>query len=255
MLGGGPSGRLLRVGTPYRCRVFKFPLFGVPVSVHFSFLFVAVFGLGAYRGWEIAAWTGAVFVAVLLHESGHAFTARAFGGTSVSITLFALGGFTSWGGSRDMGPGRRFLISAAGSAVGIAAGLAVIGFGRAGALDNLSDLAIVFLESFVWAGLVWGVLNWVPILPLDGGHMLQHGLEMFTPTKAAGIARVVSVVAGVAAVAAAFYYGETFLAIFVGMITLMGLRSGRDEQPRPTPAAAPPPTDVHSDEEPPAFPI
>jgi len=124
-----------------------------------------------------------------------------------------------------------------------------------GALDNLPDLAMTFLESFVWAGLVWGVLNWVPILPLDGGHMLQHGLEMFTPTKAAGIARVVSVIAGVAAVAAAFYYGQTFLAIFVGMITLMGLRSGRDEDSRPAPAAEPPPTNVYPDEEPPAFPI
>lgn len=255
MLGGGPLGRLLRVGSPYRCRVLKFPLFGIPVSVHFSFLLVALFGLGQFQGWEIAAWTGAVFVAVLLHESGHAFTARAFGGTSVSITLFALGGFTSWATSRDVGPGRRFLISAAGSAVGIVAGLAVIGVGRAGALDNLPDLVITFLESFVWAGLVWGVLNWVPILPLDGGHMLQHGLEMFTPTKAAGIARVVSVVAGVAAVAAAFYYGQTFLAIFVGLITLMGLRSGNAVEPQPAPAAEPPPADVQSDEEPPAFPI
>jgi Zn-dependent protease len=237
--------------------VFKFPLFGVPVSVHFSFLFVAVLGLGVYRGWEIAAWTGAVFVAVLLHESGHAFTARAFGGTSVSITLFALGGFTSWGGSQNMSPGRRFLISAAGSAVGIVAGLAVIGLGRAGMLDGLSDLVIVFLESFVWAGLVWGVLNWIPILPLDGGHMLQHGLEMFTPSKAAGIARAVSVVAGVAAIAAALYFGQTFLAIFVGLITLMGLRSASEEAPQTTPRPAPgqPPADQKPDQEPPAFPI
>ena len=255
MRGGGPTGRLLRVGAPYRSRVLKFPLFGVPVSVHFSFLLVALFGLGQFQGWEIAAWTGAVFVAVLLHESGHAFTAKAFGGRSISITLFALGGFTSWAASRDMGPGRRFLISAAGSAVGIVAGLGVIGLSRAGALDNLPDLAITFLESFVWAGLVWGVLNWIPILPLDGGHMLQHGLEMFTPTKAAGIARVVSVIAGVAAVAAAFYYGQTFLAIFVGMITLMGLRAGRAEDPRPAPAAEPPTADVRPDDEPPAFPI
>ena len=235
--------------------MLKFPLFGVPVSVHFSFLFVAVFGLGAYQGWEIAAWTGAVFVAVLLHESGHAFTARGFGGTKVSITLFALGGFTSWGAAQNMGPGRRFLISAAGSAVGIVAGLAVIGLGRAGALDELPDLAIVFLESFVWAGLVWGVLNWIPILPLDGGHMLQHGLEMFTPSKAAGIARVVSLIAGVAAIAAAIYFGQTFLAIFVGLITLMGLRSGSEEAPQPAPAPEQPPADTKRDQEPPAFPI
>lgn len=237
--------------------MLTFRLFGIPVSIHFSFLLVALFGLGAYSGWEIAAWTAAVFVAVVLHESGHAFTARAFGGVSVSVTLFALGGYTSWASPRKIGPGRQFLISAAGSAVGIAAGLAVIGLSRAGLLDTLPDLAITFLESFVWAGLVWGVLNWVPILPLDGGHMLQHALEMVAPSRAAGIAKVVSLFAGVAAVAGAFYYGQTFLAVFVGMITLMGLRSSGAEEPTPEPVEQPRPaaTDPQPDEEPPAFPI
>jgi Zn-dependent protease len=237
--------------------VIKFPLLGVPVSVHWSFLLVAVFGLGAYSGWEIAAWTAAVFLAVLLHESGHAFTARAFGGVSVSVTLFALGGFTSWATDRDIGPGRRFLISAAGSAVGIAAGLVVIGLSRSGALDGFGNLAITFLESFVYAGLVWGILNWVPILPLDGGHMLQHALEMVAPTRAASIAKVVSVITGVVAVAAAFYYGQTFLAIFVAMITFMGLRS--DATPAAKPDAAVPAAEQSEisqpEEEPPTFPI
>jgi Zn-dependent protease len=237
--------------------VLKFPLLGVPVSVHWSFLLVAVFGVGAYREWEIAAWTAAVFVAVLLHESGHAFTARAFGGISVSITLFALGGFTSWATSHDIGPGRRFLISAAGSAVGIAAGLLLIGLGRSGALDGLPDLAITFLESFVWAGLVWGILNWVPILPLDGGHMLQHALEMVAPKRAASIARIVSVIAGVAAAGAAFYYDQTFLAIFVGIITFMGLRSDGTGEPKQDASAktAERPEASQPEEEPPAFPI
>lgn len=235
--------------------MLRFPLLGVPVSVHWSFLIIAAFGVGVYRGWEIAAWTGGVFVAVLLHESGHAFTARAFGAAPVTITLFALGGATSWGAPRVIGPGRRFIISAAGSAAGIAAGLGVIGLGRLGALDPLPDLAITVLESFVWAGLVWGVLNWIPILPLDGGHMLQHGLEMITPTKAAGIARVVSVIAGVIVAGGAYYYGQTFLAIFVAMITFMGLRSGDGDQRRSRPAPPSSTTDTGSGEEPPAFPI
>ncbi len=232
--------------------MLRFPLLSVPVSIHWSFLFVAVFGLGVYSGWEIAAWTGAVLVAVLLHESGHAFTAKAFGAAPVSITLFALGGYTSWAATRTLGPGRRFIISAAGSAVGIAAGLGVIGLSRAGAFDSLPDLAFVFLESFVWAGLVWGILNWIPILPLDGGHMLQHALEIFTPTKAAPIARGISVVTGVAAAGAAFYLGETFLAIFVAMITFMGFRQGRTEQPKPRPK---PQVQEPPDTEPPVFPI
>jgi hypothetical protein len=75
---------------------------------------------------------------------------------------------------------------------------------------------------------------------------------MVTPTKAAPIARWISVVTGVAVVAAAFYFGETFLAIFVAMITFMGFREGRSESPgaRPAPRVEEPP-----DSEPPAFPI
>jgi Zn-dependent protease len=176
---------------------------------------------------------------------------------SVSITLFALGGFTSWASSRDIGPGRRFLISAAGSAVGITAGLLLIGLGRSGALDGLPDLAITFLESFVWAGLVWGILNWVPILPLDGGHMLQHALEMVAPRRAAPIAKVVSVVAGVAAAGAAFYYEQMFLGIFVAIITLMGLRSDGTGEPKPDarPQREERPAASRPDDDPPQFPI
>ncbi|MEA3501940.1 MAG: site-2 protease family protein, partial [Actinomycetota bacterium] len=132
--------------------------------------------------------------------------------------------------------------------------LGVIALSRSGALDGIPDLAFVFLQSFVWAGLVWGILNWIPILPLDGGHMLQHALEMVTPKKAAPIARVISVVTGVAVSAAALYFGETFLAIFVAMITFMGFREGRSDQakkrPEPEPRVEEPP-----DAEPPTFPI
>ena len=77
--------------------MLKFPLLGVPVTVHWSFAIVAFFGIGMYdTAPEIGAWTAAVFLAVLLHESGHAFIARAYGSTGVTITLFALGGYTQW---------------------------------------------------------------------------------------------------------------------------------------------------------------
>lgn len=167
----------------------------------------------------------------------------------MSITLFAFGGFTSWSSSRDLGPGRRFVISAAGSAVGIVAGLGVLGIGQLGLLSDLPELVIVFLQSFVWAGLVWGILNWIPILPLDGGHMLQHALEAVAPKRASSIARVVSLIAGVVVVAVAWRYEQRFLAIFVAMITFMGLREGRTERPPPRPPQN------QTGSEPPEFPI
>jgi Zn-dependent protease len=232
--------------------VLRFPLPGVRVSIHFSFLLVAAFGLPVYRGWQIAAWTVAVFIAVLLHEAGHAFTARAFGADRVSIMLYAFGGVTTWSSTRTSRPGPGFVTSAAGSAVGIAAGLAVIGLGRMGMFRDLPDLALVFLESFVWAGLVWGILNWIPILPLDGGHMLQHALKAISPKRAPAIARVVSVIAGVVVVAVAWRYEQRFLAIFVAMITFMGLREGKTDRVPPEPEST---SEQSSDTDPPAFPI
>lgn len=224
--------------------MISFPLLGVPVRIHLSFLLVAFFGLGAFDGWGLVAWTGAVFLAVLLHESGHAFLARALGATGLGITLFALGGYTTWRpGARPMGPGRRFLVSAAGSAVGIAVGGAVLLWGRSGGFVGWSGPWLDFVNSFVWASLGWGVLNWVPILPLDGGQMLRAAVEMVAPAAADLVTAVVSVVVGAVLFVAALRYGQTFLAFFLVIIVVTGLRGValRRRPSRPAPEAKPPP--------------
>ncbi len=243
----------------------RFRLLGVPVGVHWSFGFVAVLGLGVYEGWELAAWTAAVFVAVMLHESGHAFVARALGAQVEGITLFALGGLTTWRAVRPISPGRRFVIAAAGSAVGIAAGLAVLGLGRLGFLDGVPSLGFVFLQAFVWAGLGWGILNWIPVLPLDGGHMMESLLAIVAPRRAVVIAKGVSLVVGVALIALALRYGERFLAFFLVFIVLAGLRDrsgsmsaepdGAGEADEPLRPAPPAPPESSRPEGPPEFPI
>ena len=244
--------------------MLKFPLLGVPVTVHWSFLIVAFFGIGRYDAApEIAAWTAAVFLAVLLHESGHAFTARAYGATGVTITLFALGGYTQWVPRTSMSPGRRFIVSAAGSAVGIAAGLLILGFGRGGGYQSFPLWGVAFLDTFVLVGLFWGVLNWIPLLPLDGGHMLNHALAIFWPKRADTIATAVSTVVGVGLIATAFYFQQTFIAIFLVFILLSGLRSRprpsrqvpSNEQPTIAPHPPAEPTPKEPEQEPPAFPI
>ena len=245
--------------------MFRFRLLGIPVGVHWSFGFVAFLGLGVYEGWELAAWTAAVFVAVMLHESGHAFVARALGAQVEGITLFALGGLTTWRAVTPMTPGRRFVIAAAGSAVGIAAGLAVLGLGRLGLLGGIPSLGFVFLQAFVWAGLGWGILNWIPVLPLDGGHMMESLLAIVVPRRAVTIAKGVSLVVGVALIVVALKYGERFLAFFLVFIVLAGLREpsgsapteagGGAETDEPVRPAPPAPPDQPRPDRPPEFPI
>ena len=204
--------------------MLRFDIGEIPVRVHFSFLVIAFFG--PRRDLEgIVVWTVAVFLAVLAHEAGHAFTARAYGIGSVSITLFALGGATMFPATAELTPGKRFVISAAGSAVGIVLGGIVGLLWLNGGFDDSSPIVRLAAISFIWAALGWGILNWIPIRPLDGGQMLTSALEIVAPRRGSTIARAISGVVGATIVVVAFVYGQTFIAFFVAFITVVGLRA------------------------------
>jgi Zn-dependent protease len=243
--------------------MLRFRLFGIPVGVHASFLLIVLFGRPR-TVLEGVLWFNAAFVAILIHELGHALVARALGGQGISVTLFGFGGLTSYSHGDDMTHGRSFLISAAGSAVGIVAGLAIIALGRAGILDGFPDTAFTFLEFFVFAALVWGVLNWIPIVPLDGGHMVQHLAALFNEEKAPLIGQIVTWTSVVIVVPLALSYGFQFGAIIVVVFAAMGLRDYRAQQAAkkastrpeiiaPAPPADPTPPDPPA--APPEFPI
>ena len=200
-------------------------LFGIPIRVDITFLVIALIG-GFRTVPDIVAWTAAAFLAVLAHELGHALAARAFGVTQISVTLFALGGVTTYPAEPRLSPRRQLVVSAAGSAVGIALGGAAFFAGRAGLLDDADRFLRIFASSLVWVGAVLGLLNWLPIRPLDGGQMLTSALEIVTSrTRADLIATVVTVVVGATAAFLAFRYLTTFAGFFVILITVMGVRS------------------------------
>jgi stage IV sporulation protein FB len=194
----------------------------------------------------------------MLHEFGHALTARAFGGENISVTLYGLGGLTSFTHGRAMSHGKSFLISGAGSAVGIVAGLALVGLGRLNLFDSWPDAPVEFLEYFVFVALIWGVLNWIPIVPLDGGHMSEHFIAIFNEEKAPLIAQIVTWVSVAIVVPVAIINGYTFGAAMIGFFAFVGYRDYRgktnspegEQDPRPAPPASPTPQDP-----PPAFPI
>ncbi len=240
--------------------MLSFRLFGIPVGVHATFLLIVLFGR-PQSVLDGVLWFSAAFVAILMHELGHALVARALGGEGISITLFGFGGLTSFSHGPNVTHGRSFLISAAGSAVGIVAGLAVIGSGRAGLLDSLPDNAITFLEFFVFAALIWGVLNWIPIVPLDGGHMVQHLAAVFNEDKAPLIGQIVTWISVAIVVPLALEYGFQFGAIIVVLFAAMGFRNYRAQEAaknavaRPEIIAPAPPAGPTPPEQPPDFPI
>jgi len=215
--------------------VLRFALGPIPVSIHFSFLFVLYIAYTFTNDIADAGVAGiGILAGVLLHESGHALTARRFGATDVKITLFALGGVTTYPPPPGLTAGRRFLIAAAGSALAITLGLPVF---LAEQADFFADRTLQLVAIGFWvAALFWGVLNWVPIRPLDGGQMLTSALQIFLPKQGANIAKVISI--GFTIVAAVWLYqeGQEFAAFYVGLIGFIGLRddpgTAQPERPR-----------------------
>lgn len=205
--------------------MLRFSVLRVPVAVHWSFALIGLLFLGDSSGPEVVGSVVGIFLAVLSHELGHALTARGFGANPVTITLFGLGGLTQYPGDARLTPGRRFLIAASGSAVGMTLGGLLWLSRNSDLVRGLFPFAHALVWGFILAGLIWGALNWLPILPLDGGNMAWNALEIVTPTYALRIAKALTIVtAAVAAYLAINLWEATFGAIFVGIIALQGLR-------------------------------
>ncbi|MFM8312569.1 MAG: metalloprotease [Ilumatobacteraceae bacterium] len=160
-------------------RIAGFPLHVRPGFLLFMLLVVLLNGETLLFGLWLAALMAAF---TLLHELGHALAARA-ADCRAEISLDFLAGYASFVPSRPLRGWERIGISLAGPAVQIAAGLAVfVAVGGAMGWPLESDSPAQF--AALWAGPVIGVFNLIPILPFDGGHVLQVMIEWVAPRRA-----------------------------------------------------------------------
>lgn len=155
--------------------MIHFSLFGIPVKVQ-PFFWISLLILGGQFGsdtfteiFQIFLFVIAGFISILVHELGHALTARHFG-ADTAITLQAFGGYAAYRGAR-MSRFRSFLITAAGPAIQLILGLAVLAIYWN--LPELNGNSGHFLSVLAGISLVWAVINLLPVLPLDGGQMLK----------------------------------------------------------------------------------
>ncbi|MDP9145058.1 MAG: site-2 protease family protein, partial [Actinomycetota bacterium] len=189
----------------------------------------ALLGLSSGRLSLVAAWIGVVFVSILVHELGHALTARSFG-AEVEIELNGIGGLTSWSGAEEkFGPGRRAAVAAAGSAVGVLFGGLI--WLAARFTGPFSDVTGFVVTNLIWVNVFWGLLNWLPIRPLDGGHLLTSLLQKVVPSKAERISNVVFLITAVGALAAALWFRLFFIALLAGWLVMGELTRGRPRRP------------------------
>jgi stage IV sporulation protein FB len=158
--------------------MIRFSLFGIPVEVQFFFwLSLAILG-GALSAdssqaiLSVGIFILAGFVSIMVHELGHALTAKKFG-AYVSITLQAFGGYASYSGVR-MSRVQSFLITAAGPAIQIALGIVTLLILLR--LPQTGSIGEDFLKELTFISFFWAILNLIPVIPLDGGRLLETTL-------------------------------------------------------------------------------
>jgi Zn-dependent protease len=176
-------------------------LFGIRVNVHWSVLIIGVL-LGASLlnvvGPAPAALGVVAFLgSILVHEFGHALTARRFGVGTESIQLWALGGVARLDREAPSAKAEGW-IAAAGPiasvllAVGGVAGWWIAGGGTGGTGNH-------YLAVLGWLGIINAALalfNLLPGAPLDGGRIVkavrwaQHG-DKYRAAREAGRAGLV----------------------------------------------------------------
>ena len=210
--------------------MITFRLFGIPITVRPTFLLIAaLLGLSTGRTSLMVALVGVLFVSIVVHELGHALTARAYG-AEVEIELNGIGGLTSWSATnRNFGPGRRAAVAAAGSAVGVLfGGLTWLVASTFGPFSGMAELVVRYL---ILVNVLWGLLNWLPIRPLDGGHLLVSLLQKVTPRNATRVSNVVFLITSIAALGVAIWFKLYFIAFFAGWLVMGEVTRGRPSRP------------------------
>ncbi len=157
---------------------------GIPLYVHATFplLLAWVVFLHARQGASLAAtlrgllFVLALFACVVLHEFGHALTARRYGIVTRDITLLPIGGVARLT-RMPREPGQELRVALAGPAVNVAialvlwALLALNGGGVAPLQLGVADGP--FLQRLLVVNVSLAVFNLLPAFPMDGGRVLR----------------------------------------------------------------------------------
>jgi len=226
----------------------NFSIAGIPVRVHPLFwLLSIIFGLGTG---QILVWVFVVFFSILIHELGHAFAFRRYGQESY-IVLHLMGGLTipdspHWGGRNvSLSPNQQIFVSLAGPFAGfILAMLVVAGvFFSGGAISISLFLGIIpipnlaylpfgnnalyaFISMLLWVNVFWGLINLLPVFPLDGGQVARNVLIQYDPWDGARKSLWISTITGaIVAIAAYIFLGSFYMAFLFGVLAFQSYQA------------------------------
>ncbi len=162
---------------------------GIDVFIHATFLLIIGWvGLSYWQqtGTLVGTLEGILFTlllfgCVVLHEYGHALTARRFGIKTRDITLYPIGGVARLERMPDK-PIQELWVALAGPAVNVV--IAVLLFGWliiSGTLTSIASLGLTsgpFIERLMLVNITLVLFNLIPAFPMDGGRVLRALLAL-----------------------------------------------------------------------------
>ena len=167
---------------------------GIRVQLHWTLL-ITFAGLFVWLLWESQSISLAgrglfvillLFVCVLLHELGHALTAKVFRVHTQDVTLYPIGGIARLEYMPRV-PHQELYIAAAGPAVNLVIALVLYAFllPSGTSLSPSRFLQAPLIVQLAWMNLALFAFNLLPAFPMDGGRVLRAVLAMRMNYRAA----------------------------------------------------------------------
>ncbi len=176
----------------------RFTVRGIPVRVH-PWFWLATILLSIDKQTTLlsfAIWVPVVFVSILVHELGHAWAFIRYG-DEPRISMHGMGGLAiggrTWGEHSDR---QHIVIAAAGPVAGfLFGGLVALLVARLGyqvdllgfnliAGDPIPNKALwLLVQQLLAINIVWGLVNLVPVYPLDGSSIFYHAFFARDPVR------------------------------------------------------------------------
>jgi Zn-dependent protease/CBS domain-containing protein len=207
---------------------------GIGIFLHWTFLILVAWIFISYvaQGESLAAamlgagFILALFGCIVLHELGHALTARRYGIETRDIILLPIGGVARLQRMPDQ-PLQELAVAAAGPAVNVAIAVliavAVVVLEGTGALRPGLLAGGRFFQNLMWANVALVLFNLIPAFPMDGGRMLRAILALSMPYQQATniAASIGQFLAILFAFAGLFWFNNPFL-LFIALFVYLG---------------------------------
>ena len=206
----------------------RFRIGNLPIDVTWSagmiMAFIALQSAGDGSDYSQAlagiVWAFALFGSILIHELGHALAGSVLGLKPQKIVIHGFGGLCSYGLAPR--PIQGVISSLAGPIAGLLLAAAAFMLGR---LPGIPLPAGVILVDLLYINVFWSLFNLTPMMPLDGGAVMLHGLLIFMkPNTVYKVVKVVSISVALIVIGTGILLKMPFVSVIGAFVIVQNIR-------------------------------